>query len=74
MLKLNSRKSLFLQIDPSPGTQLMLMIQLRGQNDVRLEPKELCASRGCSTIYETLYENDLCNYYKFIIYISLTFY
>jgi hypothetical protein len=35
------------------------MIQVKGHNHIRLEPKEFCASRGCTTIYDTLYQNDL---------------
>jgi len=48
------------QIDPSPGTQAVLMIQIRGENRIKAEPKEFCASRGCGSVEDTLHPNEMC--------------
>ncbi|CAG2169294.1 unnamed protein product [Oppiella nova] len=50
----------FKLIDPSPGTQALLMIQIRGENRIKAEPKEFCASRGCGSVEDTLRPNEMC--------------
>ena len=52
----------FQKIDPSPGTQVLIMVQIRGQNRIRLEPKEFCASRGCPIVEQTLESNQMSKY------------
>ncbi|XP_054166085.1 uncharacterized protein LOC128963597 [Oppia nitens] len=46
-------------IDPSPGTQVLLMIQIRGQNRIKAEAKHYCADKGCQQFEDILKENEI---------------
>ena len=36
------------------------MIQIRGQNRIKLLPKEFCLSRGCSSVEHIVGQNEIC--------------